>query len=75
MTSADFLTRLAEIRADVHSIYESDDGLHRARLEQFDGALATAGMAVTHLSDEETRHRHDAKAHQKAIGAYVREDY
>jgi hypothetical protein len=74
MTSADIHTRLAEIRADVHSMYGSDDGLHRARLEQLDGALATASMAVEHLSEEEIRHRHDPKAHQKAIGAYVREE-
>jgi hypothetical protein len=36
--------------------------------------MATAAMAVEYLHDEDLRHRHDPKAHQKAIGAYVRED-
>lgn len=74
MTRDDFLTRLAEIRADVHAQYDGDDDLHSARLAQLDGAMATAGMAISHLGDENVRHRASPKAHQKAIGAYVRED-
>jgi hypothetical protein len=74
MTRDDFLTRLADFRAAVHTTYDSEDGLHRARLDQFDTALTTAGMAIAHLADEEIRHRHNPKAHAKAIGTYVRED-
>lgn len=74
MTRDDFTTRLSDFRAAVHATYDSEDGLHRARLEQLDNALATAGMAITHLADEEVRHRHNPKAHAKATGTYVRED-
>jgi len=43
---------------------------HPDRLGQLDAALATAAMAVTHLVDEELRHKHDERAHARATGAW-----
>jgi hypothetical protein len=74
MDRDEVLAALEKIRTALHEQYESEDGLHRSRLAQLDASMATTSMVVGHLIDEDVRHRHDPKAHQKAIGAYVRED-
>lgn len=42
---------------------------HRARLAQLDGALTTAAMAISHLCDEDARHRslHDRVTGEGAV--------
>jgi hypothetical protein len=70
----DVTARLEEVRDVVHKQYDSPDGLHRSRMAQFDAALATLTMVIEHLHDEDVRHRVNPKAHQKAIGAYMREE-
>jgi hypothetical protein len=51
-----------------------DVGLHESRLAQFHALHATTVMALQHLYDEEVRHNHHPRAHQRAIGAYVPEE-
>lgn len=73
MTREEIHARLEEIRADVHQQFDTD-GLHEARLEQFDAAHATLDMLVGHLYEEDIRHRAKPKAHAKAIGAIPAEE-
>lgn len=61
---------LAEVRSAAHDAYPDNPG----RLAQLDTALDTARMAVEHLADEDIRHKHNPKAHAKALGTYVSED-
>lgn len=74
MDKGEALTHLESIKTAMHQQFGETDDLHRGRLAQLDHALATAAMAIEHLVDEDVRHRHDPKAHLKAIGAYQRED-
>jgi len=66
---------LDKLRVGLHQQFDSADDLHGNRLAQLDAGLATVSMVVEHLYDEEVRHRHEPRAHQRAIGAYVREDW
>ncbi len=70
MTQDEALAALAQVRQAMHEQFPD----HPARLAQLDGALATAGMAVEHLHDEQARHSHNPRAHAKALGEYVKED-
>lgn len=57
MTQEQATAALGDIRDAMHARF--DGARHLGRLEQLDYALATAGMAVDHLHDEQVRADHD----------------
>jgi hypothetical protein len=58
------LAALEQVREWAHTDFGPPGPDHSVRLAQLDSALATAGMAVEHLVDEDVRHRH---LHQRIV--------
>ncbi len=67
MNAQEALQQLDDLLNGVRTEHESEDDLHRGRLDQLAAHGATLRNTIESIYDEDIRHRVNLKAHYRAV--------